>query len=429
MRRSYFLSAPKNHIICATSGFGHKIPHAIRNGFCIILAGNSFPAEMRHREVRFHIRLCPQWIAGVADNVLTDWETFMSVSALSSSSSSYWEKMLAQMKGSSESQTQDNLAGKLFGDLDSDGDGTLSLTETGLSEDLYTSMDSDGDGAVSQTELQKSIETQRNAMFTSMQLGQDQTSSSTTTSSTGQPNAQELLSSIMNGQVPGGAGGGAPEGTGDDLASNLFSDLDSDSSGSLSASETGLSQSSFDAMDTDQDGSVSAEELSAALEKQRQAMMTNLQSEQSQSTSQSQTDSTSSSDQSDAQSLLSSIMNGQMPPPPPMQGQAASGQGGSDDLSSNLFSSLDSDSSDSLSMDETGVSQSVFDSMDVNQDGSVSADELATALEKQRAAMGSGQASTSRTEMAQSFLSAMANNAYQTLSQTTTATQSVEAVA
>ena len=49
----------------------------------------------------------------------------MSVSALSSSSSSYWEKMLAQMKGSSESQTQDNLAGKLLGDLDSDGDGTL----------------------------------------------------------------------------------------------------------------------------------------------------------------------------------------------------------------------------------------------------------------------------------------------------------------
>ena len=44
----------------------------------------------------------------------------MSVSALSSSSSSYWEKMLAQMKGSSESQAQDNLASKLFGDLDSD---------------------------------------------------------------------------------------------------------------------------------------------------------------------------------------------------------------------------------------------------------------------------------------------------------------------
>ena len=197
---------------------------------------------MRHREVRFHIRLCPQWIAGVADNVLTDWETCMSVSALSSSSSSYWEKMLAQMKGSSESQTQDNLASKLFGDLDSDGDGTLSLSETGLSENLYSNLDTDGDGTVTQTELQKGIETQRNAMFTSMQLGQSQTMSSMASSSSAQPSAQEMLSSIMNGEVPGGAPGGGPEGTGDDLASKLFSDLDSDSSGGLSASETGLSQ-------------------------------------------------------------------------------------------------------------------------------------------------------------------------------------------
>ena len=88
----------------------------------------------------------------------------MSVSALSSSSSSYWEKMLAQMKSSSESQSQDSLAGKLFGDLDSDGDGTLSLSETGLSDDLFSSLDTDGDGAVTQTELQQAIETQRKAM-------------------------------------------------------------------------------------------------------------------------------------------------------------------------------------------------------------------------------------------------------------------------
>ena len=131
----------------------------------------------------------------------------MSVSALSTSSSSYWEKMLAKMKGSSESQSQDNLAGKLFGDLDSDGDGTLSLSETGLSKDLYSNLDTDGDGSVTQTELQKAIETQRNAMFTSMQLGQSQTDSSTTAASTGQPNAQELLASIMSGQIPGGTRG------------------------------------------------------------------------------------------------------------------------------------------------------------------------------------------------------------------------------
>lgn len=394
---------------------------------------------MRHREVRFHIRLCPQWIAGVADNVLTDWEICMSVSALSSSSSSYWEKMLAQMKGSSESQTQDNLASKLFGDLDSDGDGTLSLSETGLSKDLYSNLDTDGDGLVTQTELQKAIETQRNAMFTSMQLGQSQTGSSTDATSTGQPNAQDLLSSIMSGQIPGGtrgAGrGNGSKGSGDDLASKLFSALDSDGSSGLSAEETGLSQSDFDAIDTDHNGSVSAEELGAALDKQRKAMMDSQQNAQGQSASQyasqyaSQSSSQNTSGEPDAKTLLSSIMNGQAPPPPTMQGQGTSGKSGSNGMASTLFSSLDSDSSDGLNMDETGLSQSVFDSMDTDQNGSVSADELSAALEKQRETLGSGQGSAKRTQVAQSFLSAIANNAYQTLSQTTSTTQSVEAVA
>ena len=386
-------------------------------------------ADMRHREVRLQYSVAPAVDCRGAGYVLTDWETFMSVSALSSSSSSYWEKMLAQMKGSSESQSQDNLAGKLFGDLDSDGDGTLSLSETGLSKDLYSKMDSDGDGAVSQTELQKAIETQRNAMFTSMQMGLSETGTSTEASSSGKPSAQDLLSAIMNGQVPGGTRGASRGNSGDDLASKIFSSLDSDSSGGLSAEETGLSQSVFDSMDTDQDGSVSADELAAALEKQREAMKGNRQNAQGQSGVQDQSGSQSQSGEPDAKTLLSSIMNGQMPPPPPMQGQGTSSAQNGDDLASKLFSSLNSDSNDGLSIDETGLSQSMFDSMDANQDGSVSADELATALEKQRAAMGTGQSASKRTSMAQSFLSAIANNAYQTTSQTSDSTQSVQAVA
>ena len=356
----------------------------------------------------------------------------MSVSALSSSSSSYWEKMLAQMKGSSESQTQGNLTGKLFGDLDSDGDGTLSLSETGLSKDLYSKMDADGDGSVSQTELQKAIETQRNAMFTSMQLGQSQTASSTDAASTAQPNAQAVLSEIMNQQTSS-AGGSQTAGTArkhHGLAAKLFSALDSDSSGGLSMEEAGLKQADFDAIDTDHDGSVSAEELGAALKKQREAMKASQQNAQGQSGVLGQSDSQSASGKADAKTLLSYIMNGQMPPPPPMQGQGtSSSQNESNSLSSKLFSGLDSDSSGGLSIGETGLSQSVFDSMDTNQDGSVSADELATTLEKQRAAMGSDQGSTRRTHMAQSFLSAIAKSAYQTIGQTTAATQSVEAVA
>ena len=345
----------------------------------------------------------------------------MSVSALSSSSSSYWEKMLAQMKGSGEAQSQDNLSSKLFGDLDSDGNGQLSLDESGLSSELYNKMDTDGDGSVSQTELQKAIETQRNAMFTNMQMGQSQAAQADAST---QPTAKDLLSAIMNGQVPGGMHGAGHGGKGGGLASKLLSSLDSDGSGGLSIDETGLSQSVFDAMDTDQNGTVSADELAAALKKQREAMNNNPQNSQNQSSSQN------SSGEMDAKTLLSSIMNGQMPPPPPTQGQSASsGQSGSTNVASKLFSSLDSDGSDGLSVDETGLSQSVFDSMDVNQDGSVSADELATALEKQRAAMGTDQTSTSRTAMARSFLSAIANSAYQSVSQTTAAAQSVEAVA
>lgn len=345
----------------------------------------------------------------------------MSVSALSSSSSSYWEKMLAQMKGSSGTQSQDDLSSKLFGDLDSDGDGLLSLGETGLSSELYNKIDADGDGNISQTELQQAIETQRKAMFTNMQMGQSQDASQTT--STTAPSAQDLLSAIMSGQVPGGMQGAGPGGKGDDLASKLFSSLDGDSSGGLSLDESGLSQSVFDAMDTDQDGSVSADELAAALEKQRESMGMNAQASQGQSSTQS------ASGQMDAKTLLSSIMNGEMPPPPPSQGQTStSGQGGSN-MASNLFSSLDTDSSDGLSLDETGLSQSVYNAMDTNQDGSVSADELAIALEKQRAAMGMNMNSASRNDTAFSFLSALANSAYQSASQTTAASQGLEALA
>ena len=329
--------------------------------------------------------------------------------------------MLAQMKGSSGTQSQDDLSGKLFGDLDSDGDGLLSLGETGLSSELYNKIDADGDGSISQTELQQAIETQRNAMFTNMQMGQSQDASQTT--STTPPSAQDLLSAIMSGQVPGGMQGAGPGGKGDDLASKLFSSLDSDSSGGLSLDESGLSQSVFDAMDTDQDGSVSADELAAALEKQRESMGMNAQASQGQSSTQG------ASGQMDAKTLLSSIMNGEMPPPPPSQGQTStSGQGGSN-MASNLFSSLDTDSSDGLSLDETGLSQSVYDAMDTNQDGSVSADELAIALEKQRAAMGMNMNSASRSDTAFSFLSALANNAYLSASQTTAASQGLEALA
>lgn len=344
----------------------------------------------------------------------------MSVSAISSASSSYWEKLLQQMNGSSGSESQDSLSSKLFGDLDSDGDGTLSLDETGLSSELYNNLDTDGDGAVSQTELQKAIETQRNAMFTSMQLGQSQGDAQAT--STTQPSAQDMLSALLSGKMPAGTPGAAQGGS-DDLASQLFSSLDSDGNGSLSTEESGLSQSVYDAMDTDQDGSVSADELAAALQKQREALGLNAQA------SQLQPDTQNASGTMSAKDLLSSIMNGQMPSPPPQQGQAASSAQNGTGMASSLFSALNTDNSDGLSMEETGLSQSAYDAMDTDQDGSVSADELAAALEKQRAALGMNQDATTRSSMARNFLSAIASSAYQAVSQTGAVSQTLTTVA
>lgn len=205
----------------------------------------------------------------------------MSVSAVSSSSSAYWEEMLNRTKESSSTQ-QNDLASQLFGDLDSDGNGALSLEESGLDQDLYSSIDTDGDGSISQTELQQAIELQQTAMFTNMQLSEQNLSTAQSknveqTTASEQPSAQEMLSAIMSGQTPppppaASESQTAAESNSDDMFASFFSELDSDGSDSISVAESGLNQSVFDSMDTDQDGTVSSDELFAALEKQRQTL-------------------------------------------------------------------------------------------------------------------------------------------------------------
>jgi Ca2+-binding EF-hand superfamily protein len=59
----------------------------------------------------------------------------------------------------------------------------------------------------------------------------------------------------------------------------------------------------------------------------------------------------------------------------------------SEDLSTSLFSDLDTDSDGKVSMQESGLSQQTFDALDTDQDGSVSLEELENALELKRAAM------------------------------------------
>jgi len=197
----------------------------------------------------------------------------MSISSISSqSSSSYWEKIFGGSNAENSQKTDgDDLAAKLFQDLDSDESGGIGIKESGLSQSQFDALDTDQDGTVSLKELQAGLELQRQAFFTSMKMESGSTSAaSTSTTSTGgseQSHAQSLLSAIMNGEPlpppPDGAGNKG------DLASKLFTDLDTDQSGGISVGESGLNQSVFDSMDTDQDGIVSMEELSASLEKQK----------------------------------------------------------------------------------------------------------------------------------------------------------------
>jgi Ca2+-binding EF-hand superfamily protein len=138
----------------------------------------------------------------------------MSISALSSTdSTTYWEELLQASKKSQKTQQIDDVATKLFTDLDTDGNGGVSLEESGLDQETYDALDTNRDGTVSLEELDQSMELQHSAMLTLMNLGANE------------------------------SGGGSESG-----------------------------QSSFDAMDTNQDGTISAEELAAALEKQKETM-------------------------------------------------------------------------------------------------------------------------------------------------------------
>ncbi len=194
-----------------------------------------------------------------------------SIEALSSTTSTYWEEMFGKTK-SAPGQKGDDLASKLFTDLDADGDNALSLEESGLDQKTYDSMDADQDGMVSLAELENALELQRAAVMTRTKMGDDMPPPS---QGGEKPDAQELLASLMNGESLENSGATAvAAGTSDDLASQLLAELDGDDDDeAASVAESGEgAQTVFDAMDTDQDGTVSPAELAAALEKHRESM-------------------------------------------------------------------------------------------------------------------------------------------------------------
>ena len=121
-------------------------------------------------------------------------------------------------------------------ELDTDGDGALSVEESGVSTELFNQADSNGDGLVSEEELL--------AMMQSFGAG-------------GPPPDME------EGQGP------PPEADPADMAASIIEELDLDGDGALSLEESGVEEDIFTTADADGDGLVTEEELVAMLEENR----------------------------------------------------------------------------------------------------------------------------------------------------------------
>ena len=154
---------------------------------------------------------------------------------------------LLNMQSSGRPSASD-AATRMIGDLDSDGDGALTLAEATASgasraAEAFASLDSDGDGALTTSELASSL---------------------------------EAIGPPGGARPPGGPPSGGPPPSSSDLASQILGGADSDSDGALSLSEvtsaTGTEDneettSAFSSLDTDGDGKLSLAELTAALDK------------------------------------------------------------------------------------------------------------------------------------------------------------------
>lgn len=156
------------------------------------------------------------------------------------------DTMSALLESQEAGSTGQDMISSLISDLDSDGDGGLSLAEigtalgvsdtSGLSE-AFTSLDADGDGVMSAAEMETGLQ----AM----------------------------------GPPPGGPMGGPPPASAEETASGVIDAADTNEDGTVSLEElmaargqddASALQDGFSALDTDGDGGLSATELTSAFE-------------------------------------------------------------------------------------------------------------------------------------------------------------------
>ncbi len=148
------------------------------------------------------------------------------------------------------------------------------------------------------------------------------------------------------------------------LATDIMSAKDADKSGTLSASELGVSQDNLAEFDTDGDGVVSASELTAGLAARRVQMQAQMQNQMMQS--------------------------GQMGMLQASMGQGVNADQMAAQMAQNIFAQKDADKSGGLSASELGVSADQLKKADTNGDGQVSQDELTAALKANQENGGAG---------------------------------------
>lgn len=183
----------------------------------------------------------------------------MAVTSIGTQSSD-WASQLLETVRDRNSGKGDDLADKLMGDLDTDGDSVLSLEESGLSESAFNAADTDGDGKVSAQELADALAKERAEMMAG-------------SATNGASLLGTLLSQAGVSAPPQGMGQTPPPPPDEDkMAEDIISSLDQDSDSALSLDESGLTEEVFNTLDTDGDGVVSATELAEGLKAEREKM-------------------------------------------------------------------------------------------------------------------------------------------------------------
>lgn len=171
------------------------------------------------------------------DSIDTDGDGFLSAGELSAEEQRRQESGAFTVAMQSFSPDTDKIAASLISALDTDNDGVLSAGESGLDDDLFGSLDADGDGAITMTELADALNSQTETARTETAAAETAAMSGTAASGAGASgtgaseeeydeldlnkdgivSADELRQAMMQGFI-----GNSGESSGTSIAGSMF---------------------------------------------------------------------------------------------------------------------------------------------------------------------------------------------------------------